>query len=78
MVRLGWQAGNLVNQTMNDKETYDAILPLYKLKPENPRQRDSRLYERLVTLDTTENILFPSKLKQFRSYLICEMGIAVL
>ena len=37
------EAGNLVNQTMNDKETYDAILPLYKLKPENPRQRDSKM-----------------------------------
>ena len=37
------EAGNLVNQTFNDKETYDAILPLYKLKPENPRQRDSKM-----------------------------------
>ena len=51
MVGLG-EAGSLVNQTMNDKETYDAILPLYKLKPENPSREILRLYEKLVTLDT--------------------------
>ena len=27
---------------MDQKECYDAILPLYKLKPENPKQRDSK------------------------------------
>ena len=37
------EAGNLVSQTFNDKEMYDAILPIYKLKPENPRQRDSKM-----------------------------------
>jgi hypothetical protein len=36
------EAGNLVNQTMDQKK-YDAILPLYKLKPENPKQRDSKM-----------------------------------
>jgi hypothetical protein len=37
------QAGNPVNQSMNDKEWFDEILPIYTLKPENPRQRDSKI-----------------------------------
>ena len=44
------EAGNLVNQTMNDKGTYDAILPLYKLKPENPRQRDSKMIREVTDI----------------------------
>jgi hypothetical protein len=37
------EAGNLVNQSMDQKEKYDAIFPIYKLKPENPKQRDSKM-----------------------------------
>ena len=44
------EAGSLVNQTMNDKETYDAILPLYKLKPENPRERDSKMIREVADI----------------------------
>jgi hypothetical protein len=44
------EAGSLVNQTMNDKECYDAILPLYKLKPENPRERDSRMIREVADI----------------------------
>ena len=44
------EAGNLVNQTMDQKEWYDAILPLYKLKPENPKQRDSKMIREVADI----------------------------
>ena len=44
------EAGNLVSQTFNDKELYDAILPIYKLKPENPRQRDSKMIREVTDI----------------------------
>ena len=31
------QAGNAINISMNDKESFDDALPVYKLKPENPK-----------------------------------------
>ena len=44
------EAGNLVNQTMDQKEKYDAILPIYKLKPENPKQRDSKIIREVADI----------------------------
>ena len=37
------QAGNPLNLSMNNKEMFDDILPIYKVKPENPRERDSAM-----------------------------------
>lgn len=31
------QLGNAINISMNDKEMYDDVLPVYALKPENPK-----------------------------------------
>jgi hypothetical protein len=41
------QAGNPINQTMDDKECFDDILPIYKLKPKDPKQRDSEMIREL-------------------------------
>lgn len=40
-------AGNPITISMNDKEWYDDILPIYKLKPENPRDRESPMIREL-------------------------------
>lgn len=45
------QAGNPVNQSMNDKEWFDEILPIYTLKPENPRQRDSKMIREVTSIE---------------------------
>jgi hypothetical protein len=41
------QVGNEVNISMNDKEKYDDVLPVYTLKPENPKDdprfRDTKM-----------------------------------
>ena len=31
------QLGNAIDISMNDKETYDDVLPIYTQKPENPK-----------------------------------------
>ena len=36
-------AGNPISQSFIDPEVYDDILPIYKLKPENPLDRDSKM-----------------------------------
>ena len=37
------EAGNPINQTMDDKEVFDDVLMIYTLKPENPKARDSKM-----------------------------------
>ena len=41
------QLGNAINISMNDKEMYDDVLPVYTLKPENPKDdprfRDTKM-----------------------------------
>jgi hypothetical protein len=45
------QAGNPLNISMNDKETYDNILPIYQLKPERPNDRDSRMIREIKNIE---------------------------
>jgi predicted metal-dependent hydrolase len=45
------EADNLVNQSMIDKETYDAITPKYKLKKENERERDSKMIREVFDIE---------------------------
>ena len=45
------EAGSPVNQSFNDKECFDDILPIYKLRPENPRQRDSKMIRELSSIE---------------------------
>jgi hypothetical protein len=37
------EAGNPISISMNQKEMFDDILPIYKLKPENPKDRDTKM-----------------------------------
>jgi hypothetical protein len=42
------EAGNPINQTFDDTEIYNDILPTYKLKPENPMERDSKIISEVI------------------------------
>jgi hypothetical protein len=53
------QAGNPVNQSMNDKEWFDEILPIYTLKPENPRQRDSKMIREVTSIEHRRKYTLP-------------------
>jgi hypothetical protein len=45
------EAGNPLNQSMDDKGIYNDILPIYKLKPENPKERDSKMIREVTTIE---------------------------
>ena len=45
------EAGNPINQTMDDKEVMDEILPIYTLKPENPKARDSKMIREVTSIE---------------------------
>jgi hypothetical protein len=42
------EAGNPINQSFVDSECYNDILPLYKLRPENPKERDSKMISEVI------------------------------
>jgi hypothetical protein len=42
------EAGNPINQTFDDTEAYNDILPTYKLRPENPKERDSKMISEVI------------------------------
>ena len=46
------QTGNPVNISMDDKEMYDDILPIYTLKPEKPNDRDSKMIREIKTIES--------------------------
>jgi hypothetical protein len=50
------QVGNEVNISMNDKEKYDDVLPVYTLKPENPKDdprfRDTKMIRVIDRLES--------------------------
>ena len=43
------QAGNPVSKSMDDKELFDDKLPIYKMKPEKPNDRDSKIDIIIIT-----------------------------
>jgi hypothetical protein len=53
------EAGNPINQTMDDKEVMDEILPIYTLKPENPKARDSKMIREVTSIEHRVKYLLP-------------------
>jgi hypothetical protein len=53
------EAGNPVNQSMDDKEVMDEILPIYTLKPENPKARDSKMIKEVTSIEHRTKYLLP-------------------
>ena len=53
------QAGNPLNISMDLKESYDDIFPVYKIKPENPRERDSKMIRELDRLEHRTKYTLP-------------------
>jgi hypothetical protein len=45
------EAGNPLNQTMDDKEVMDEIRPVWKLRPENPKARDSKMIREVTGIE---------------------------
>ena len=45
------QAGNQIAQSMDDKEMYDDTLPIYKLQPKDPRNRDSEMIREIRNIE---------------------------
>lgn len=45
------QAGNPVSISMDDKELFDDILPIYKMKPERPNDRDSKMVREVRAIE---------------------------
>ena len=45
------QAGNPVSKSMDDKELFDDILPIYKMKPEKPNDRDSKMIREVRAIE---------------------------
>jgi hypothetical protein len=53
------QAGNPVNQAHDDKEQYDDIFPIYNLRPENPKQRDSKMIREVKEIEHKTKYTLP-------------------
>ena len=53
------QNGNPVNQSFDDKELYDDIFPIYNLKPENPKQRDSKMIREVQSIEHRTKYTLP-------------------
>jgi hypothetical protein len=53
------EAGNPINQTMDDKEVMDEIRPIYKLRPENPKARDSKMIREVESISHSTKYLLP-------------------
>ena len=54
-------AGNPLNISMDDKELFDNILPIYKVKPENPRERDSKMVREVINVESRITYTEPFK-----------------
>ena len=52
-------AGNPLNISMDNKECFDDILPIYKVKPENPRERDSKMIRELDHIEHRPKYTLP-------------------
>ena len=52
-------AGSPIDQSMNDKELYDDILPIYTVKPENPRARDSKMIREVTSIEHRKKYTLP-------------------
>ena len=52
-------AGNPLNISMDNKECYDDILPIYKMKPENPRDKDSEMIRELDHIEHRPKYTLP-------------------
>jgi hypothetical protein len=48
------QSGNPISKSFNDKEWFDDVLPIYTVKPENPRQRDSKMIREVTSIEHRE------------------------
>ena len=55
------QAGNEIGQSMDDKELYDAIVPIYTLKPKDPRNRDSEMIREIKHIEHRIKYTVPFK-----------------
>jgi hypothetical protein len=55
------QSGNPISKSFNDKEWYDDILPIYTVKPENPRQRDSKMIREVTSIEHRRKYTVPFK-----------------
>jgi hypothetical protein len=53
------QAGNTINQTFDDKEVMDEIRPIWKLRPENPKARDSKMIREVESISHSTKYLLP-------------------
>ena len=71
-------AGNPLNISMDNKECYDDILPIYKMKPENPRDRESEMIRELNHIEPEQVTLTIHRQRMFRNFMICGMVSAYL
>jgi hypothetical protein len=55
------QSGNPISKSFNDKEWFDDILPIYTVKPENPRQRDSKMIREVTSIEHRRKYTVPFK-----------------
>jgi hypothetical protein len=53
------EAGNPLNQSMDDKEVMDESRPIYKLRPENPKARDSKMIREVESISHSTKYLLP-------------------
>ena len=64
------QTGNPVNISMDDKEMYDDILPIYTLKPEKPNDRDSKMIREIKTIESRIKYTEAFKAETVQKYMI--------
>jgi hypothetical protein len=55
------QSGNPISKSFNDKEWFDDVLPIYTVKPENPRQRDSKMIREVTSIEHRRKYTVPFK-----------------
>jgi hypothetical protein len=60
------QSGNHISKSFNDKEWFDDILPIYTVKPENPRQRDSKMIREVTNIEHRRKYKMPFTAENFQ------------
>ena len=72
------QSGNPISKSFNDKEFFDDILPIYTVKPENPRQRDSKMIREVTSIEHRRKYTVPFKAETVKNLYDMKNGSCAL